>query len=192
MHIQSIGIRNNQVNFKEIYIPKGAEFNEKQSAILSSIKSELTKPLPDFEGKTAEDFYKAQGIDFEIAPSEFWNDSVVLTGYHGVKEIGTGKDEAITYSDSVFIGEYDENSPFKVSDIRTQLNENANWHMGNTMILAVSAIGLLAVALITLFTNNPQKVKKSVKPLIENIDNNANKANAVLSDTTKIFENGIK
>lgn len=114
-------INNNQLSFSAIYAPKNVKFSSKQEKVCNTIKSAMREPLVRFNGETAENFYKSKGYDFEIIP--FSDDSVYLTVYRGMREIGVGTDRAHTYSNFANIGQYDSLSEFNISDIANRIRE---------------------------------------------------------------------
>ena len=183
MQVQAIN--NNQPSFGAIYQPKNINFNKVQEPIFEAIKKAMREPLQKFKGKTAEGFYESKGLDFEIAP--YKSTSVSLTAYKGIKEIGTGVDRRYTYLDRLYIGEYDHNSGFKVSDIEARLKEKKGEDSG---FFAVALFGVVAVLALTLRLSTPseRKIQETTKPLIENVDSVVNKAKAVLPDSVKVLK----
>ncbi|MGN0031558.1 MAG: hypothetical protein ACI37Q_06365 [Candidatus Gastranaerophilaceae bacterium] len=179
MQVQTINTYNN-LTFGAIYKPKNLKFNKVQEPISEAIMTAMRKPLQKFKGATAEDFYKSKGYDFEITPHS--ENSVYLTAYKNMREIGTGKDRGLTYSDFVNIGEYDKDSEFRVPDIETGLEAK---RFSDTLLSIMFAAAVLAMAVIGL-----TKVKSSsgVKPMTEFVDSVANNVKTVLSDTTKVLK----
>ena len=186
MQVQAINTQNNQTSFGAIFYPKNIKFNKVQEPIAETIKNALREPLQKFKGETAEGFYKSKGLDFEIAPHS--SESVYLTAYKGMKETGTGVDRRYTYSDKLYIGEYDKKSEFRVSDIETRIKDKRKSDLG---FIAVALTGL-ATLILCATLRGEQKMQEATKPLIENVDSVANKAKAVLSDTTAVKTKVLK
>ena len=152
----------------------------------------MREPLQKFKGETAEGFYKSKGLDFGIDPHS--SESVYLSAYKGMKEIGRGVDRGYTYSDKICIGEYDQYSEFRVSDIESGIKEKKE---GDSGFFAVALFGIAAILAWTLrlSTNSEQKMQEATKPLIENVDSVANKAKAVkpiLEDSFKLGKKVIR
>ncbi len=193
MQVQAINTQNNQTSFGAIYQPKNINFNKVQEPIAETIKNALREPLQKFKGETAEGFYKSKGLDFEIAPHS--SESVSLSAYKGMKEIGRGVDRRYTYSDKLYIGEYDKKSEFRVSDIGSAIKEKKRNDFG--FGFAVAIVGIAAVLQFTLglSTKLGRKTQETTKPLIENVDSVANKAKAVqpiLEDSFKLGKKIIR
>ena len=190
MQVQAINTQNNQTSFGAIFQPKNINFNKVQEPIANAIKQAMREPLQKFKGETAEGFYKSKGLDFEITPHS--SESVYLSAYKGMKEIGRGVDRGYTYSDKICIGEYDQYSEFRVSDIESGIKEKKRNDFG--FGFAVAIVGIAAVLQFTLglSTKLGRKTQETTKPLIENVDSIANKAKAVLSDTTAVKTKVLK
>lgn len=189
MQVQAIYNQNNQTSFGAIFQPKNINFNKIQEPIAEAIKKALREPLQKFKGETAEGFYKSKGLDFEIIPRS--DESVRLYAYKGLKETGRGVDRGHTYSDSIYIGEYDKNSEFRVSDIESGIKDDNNYNNNALLILAGLVIAT-AIAAGNLVTKISQK---TTKPLIENVDSITNKAKAVkpiLEDSFKLGKKVIR
>ena len=186
MQVQAINTQNNQPSFGAIFQPKNVNFNKVQEPIAEAIKNALREPLQKFKGKTAEGFYESKGLDFEITP--YKSKSVSLTAYKGIKEIGTGVNRRYTYLDRVYIGEYDKNSEFRVSDIDTRIKDI---HKSDLGFIAVALTGI-ATLILCATLRGEQKMQEATKPLIENVDSVANKAKAVLPDTTAVKTKVLK
>ena len=190
MQVQVINTQNNKnTSFGAIYQPNNVKFNKIKEPIAEAIKKALREPLQKFKGETAEGFYKSKGFDFEIKPRS--EETVRLYAYKGMKETGTGVDRGYTYSDSIYIGEYDKNSEFRVSDIKSGIKDNNKNNAFALLILAEVAIGTV-IAGWNLFTKMSQE---TTKPLIENVDSIANKAKAVkpiLEDSFKLGKKVIR
>lgn len=187
MQVQAINTQNNKnTSFGAIYQPKNINFNKVQEPILEAITKALREPLQKFKGKTVEGFYESKGLDFEITP--YKSKSVSLTAYKGMKEIGTGVDRRYTYSDRVYIGEYDQNSEFRVSDIETRIKDK---HKSDLAFITVAITAISSLLLISALSFK-DKFQTTTKPLIENVDSVANKAKAVLPDTTAVKTKVLK
>ncbi len=182
-------INNNQPRFGAIYQPKDINFNKDQEPIAEAIKKAMREPLQKFKGETAEGFYKSKGLDFEIVP--YNSESVYLSAYKGMKETGTGVDRGYTYSDSIYIGEYDKNSEFRVSDIEAGIKDKKAKNLGFMTVVLTAITGLLLIPALS----SKQKIQETTKPLIENVDSITNKAKAVkpiLEDSFKLGKKVIK
>ena len=164
MQVQAINTQNNQTSFGAIFYPKNIKFNKVQEPIAETIKNALREPLQKFKGETAEGFYKSKGYDFGIEP--YWTDSVHLTAYKGMEETGTGVDRRYTYSDKLYIGEYDKKSEFRVSDIETRIKDKRKSDLG---FIAVALTAITSVLLISALSIK-EKFYGTTKPLIENVD----------------------
>lgn len=188
MQVQAV---NNKTSFGAIYQPIDFNFNKFQEPIADAIKKAMREPLHKFNGKTAEGFYKSKGLDFEIAPHS--SESVYLTAYKGMKEIGRGVDREHTYSDFINIGEYDKNSEFRISDIESAIKDKKVSDFGFGLIFA-ALIGLISVLglgnRISRLSNS--KMQETTKPLIENVDSIANKAKAIQPILEDSFKFGKK
>ncbi len=190
MQVQAVNTQNNQTSFGAIFYPKNIKFNKVQEPIAETIKNALREPLQIFKGETAEGFYKSKGYDFCIEP--YWTDSVHLTAYKGMEETGTGVDRRYTYSDKLYIGEYDKKSEFRVSDIGSAIKEKKRNDFGFGFTVAI--VGIVAILQFTLglSTKLGRKTQETTKPLIENVDSVANKAKSVLPDTTAVNTKVLK
>ena len=187
MQVQAINTQNNKnTSFGAIFQPKNINFNKVQEPIAEAIKKAMREPLQKFKGETAEGFYKSKGLDFEIAPHS--SESVHLTAYKGMEETGTGVDRRYTYSDKLYIGEYDKISEFRVSDIETRIKDKRKSYLG---FFAVALTGL-ATLILCATLRGEQKMQEATKPLIEKVDSIANKAKAVLPDTTAVKTKFLK
>lgn len=180
MQVQAVNTQNNQTSFGAIFYPKNIKFNKVQEPIAETIKNALREPLQIFKGETAEGFYKSKGLDFEIAPHS--SESVSLSAYKGMEETGTGVDRGYTYSDKLYIGEYDKKSEFRVSDIETRIKDKRKSDLG---FIAVALTAITSVLLISALSIK-EKFYGTTKPLIENVDSVASKAKSVLPDTTGV------
>lgn len=186
MQVQAINTYNNKTSFGGIFQPKNVTFNRLQKPLADKITKALREPLPEFKGKTPEKFYESKGYDFSIEP--YFRDSVSLTAYKGMKEIGTGIDRRYTYYDRVYIGGYDKNSEFRISDVETSIKEKTTSIWGSIAVsLAAISTLLLGATLAT-----KQNTQEATKPLIENVDSVANKAKAILPDTTAVKTKVLK
>ncbi len=191
MNVQAINTQNNQTSFGAIYQPKNINFSKVQEPIVEVITKAMREPLQKFKGKTTEKFYKSKGFDFGISPTPNHMESVSLYAYKEMKETGRGVDRHYTCQDSVFIGEYDKNSEFRVSDIETSIKDKTK----RDLAFIFAALIPIVSAIIGLTTNLKQKTQEITKPLIENTDSIANKAKAVkpiLEDSFKLGQKIIK
>ena len=178
MKVQLISNQHNSPAFGEIFKTQGEEYSEKQQKVADQINDAMRKPLPEFGNRTAEDFYKSEyGMDFCLSRHDNPSDSIFMEVYKGVKEIGTGVNKAITYSDSFSIGIYDETHPFEVKDIETS-KKDSNYSMFILPALVV-IIGFLGIIGLAIANKHSAKPDKSVKPLIENTDSVKNKLDTI-------------
>ena len=115
-------------------------------------------------------------------------DTTLLKAYKGMEETGTGVDRRYTYSDKLYIGEYDKKSEFRVSDIETRIKDKRKSYLG---FFAVALTGL-ATLILCATLRGEQKMQEATKPLIENVDSVANKAKSVLPDTTAVKTKVLK
>lgn len=194
MQVQAINSQNNQtltptlsqrargkdVSFGAIFYPKNIKFNKVQEPIAETIKNALREPLQIFKGETAEGFYKSKGYDFGIEP--YWTDSVHLTAYKGMEETGTGVDRRYTYSDKLYIGEYDKKSEFRVSDIEKGIKDKNRKDLGFAGLFLIMSLAISAIA----FNKPISKFAEKLKPSAELVDSTAIKAKSVLPDTTAV------
>ena len=181
MQVQAVNNQNNQPSFGAIYQPKKIIFNKVQEPIADAIKQAMREPLQKFKGETAEGFYKSKGLDFEITPHS--SESVYLSAYKGMKEIGRGVDRGYTYSDKICIGEYDQYSEFRVSDIESGIKEKKESSFGFIAVALTAITSLLLISALSF----KEKFYGTTKPLIEKIDNVA-KAKVALPDSTKVLK----
>ena len=186
MQVQAGNNQNNKTSFGAIFYPKNVNFNKVQEPIADAIKQAMREPLQKFKGETAEGFYKSKGLDFEIAPHS--SESVYLSAYKGMKEIGRGVDRGYTYSDKICIGEYDQYSEFRVSDIESGIKEKKESSFGFIAVALTAITSLLLISALSF----KEKFYGTTKPLIENVDSVANKAKAVLPDTTAVNTKVLK
>ena len=175
----NLTVQNPQTSFKAIYIPQNAIFNRAQEPVVADIRAKLTTQLPQFNNKSADKFYEQNhDIAFEIKPSHDNFESVNLFAHKGAKKIGDGIINGITYSDSVLVGQYNEDKPFDLSDIDKEINRKKKiktaWHA----VIAVSAIAAIASIIQMMFFDKPHntKTEETIKPLIEQVDTVAKKA----------------
>ena len=183
MQVQAINTQNNQTSFGAIFYPKNIKFNKVQEPIADAIKQAMREPLQKFKGETAEGFYKSKGYDFGIEP--YRNHSVYLTAYKGMEETGTGVNRKYSYMDYVRIGEYGRKSDFRISDIETGIKEKTAKDLGFIAVALTGIATFLAYGILGSRISE-QKMQEATKPLIENVDSVANKAKAVLPDTTAV------
>lgn len=186
MQVQAVNNQNNQTSFGAIFQPKNINFNKVQEPIAEAIKKAMREPLQKFKGETAEGFYKSKGLDFEITPHS--SESVSLSAYKGMEETGIGVDRRYTYSDKLYIGEYDKKSEFRVSDIETRIKDKRKSDLGFIAVALTAITSVLLIATLSI----KEKFYGTTKPLIENVDSVANKAKAVLPDTTAVKTKVLK
>ena len=190
MQVQAVNTQNNKnTSFGAIYQPKNVNFNRVQEPIAEAIKKAMREPLQKFKGETAEGFYKSKGFDFEIKPRS--EETVRLYAYKGMKETGTGVDRGYTYSDRVFIGKYNKNSEFRVSDIDAGIKDKNTRDLGFITVALTAITSLLLISALSF----KEKTQETTKPLIENVDSIANKAKAVkpiLEDSFKLGKKVIR
>lgn len=182
MQVQAINTNSNQQNFSGIFCPKNTDLNKMQKPVADAIKKALREPLYKFKGKTAERFYESKGFDFEITP--YTSESVSLTAYKGMKKTFIGENKMYTYFDRVYIGKYDKNSEFKISDIEAGIKDKNKDNLGFIAVALTAIASLLLIPTLSL----KQKIQDTAKPLIEKVDSAANNAKAALPDTAKVFK----
>lgn len=182
MQVQTINSYNSQTNFGAILRPQNVTWNKKQKPIVEIIKKTMREPLTKFNGDTAEYFYEKKGFDFEIKPQT--QDSVYLTAFKNLKEVGKGADRKLESSDAIKIGEYNKNSKFKVSDIEKATKEKRKNDIWYSLALLTTGLAIMAIA----FQEPIQKLGQKIKPTAEVVDSTVNKAKIVLSDTTKVLK----
>ena len=192
MHVNTIS-KNNQPNFGAIYVQKN-KYTTSQKNIINQIHNTLNKPLEKFNNQSANEFYKAKnGIDFYMENGNSEGESIYLAGYKGVRQIGTGVNEAITYRGSFSIGTYDEEHTFKVDDIEygiKEANEQASGFLATAGLVTITFFTLILGAILGL--HDKEISKDAAKPLIENIDSTANKVGTIKQDTVDLIKNTIK
>ena len=89
-------------NFKSVIVPKYPKLSESQEKVLEDIRIKLGD--------------KAEKKHFLITPLK---DNVVeLSQVYNVKNIGTGINKKVQYSDPLFIGRYNEEHPFEMNDYK--------------------------------------------------------------------------
>ena len=154
------------------------DYNNNHESILNAIKNKLRTESPELDGMTAEDYYKENyGIDFMIKPIK--DKSVRLYAQIGLRKIPGDKEGCYTYTNQFLVGEYNNVSDFKISDIKTAQKKDTI----NT-ILSIIRIGLTAAAVcfaMHFFNKNREPIKEMTKPLIENVDS------AVSNATSKAY-----
>ena len=182
---------NNNINFGDLYLVNG-NYSDKQKNVIEQIKTVLRTPSEKFNNRTPEEFYKTNdGIDFFLASSSKYKDSIYLSGKMGVKSNGVGIDKVVTSSDSFDIGNYDETHPFLADDIEIGKKEFKKSIFG-----AISSLGLIFLTLgayifagmIAVQADSAKKAKDTAQPLIENVDSLALKVKPIISDTTKVLK----
>ena len=180
MKVQSI---NSSIGFHGIYQPKYIEWTQTQEPIVKDIKKALRESSPEFNGQTAEDFYKSKGYDFKISP--YTTKTVELTALYGLKEVGTGVDKEHTSLGSVSIGKYDGRVPFTVSDISKSFKDKRTQEM-----LFIPAVVMMGLAFLAAIFHKPiNRTFEKVMPKTVVVDSIAKTA-GIKSDTTKIINDG--
>lgn len=182
---------NNQPTFGQIFLPKGKTFTKNQKIVVDNIINTLREKSPKFNNKTAEEFYESKhGIDFNISDYSYSDEAVFLEGLRGVKNVGTGIEEAITYRDSFKIGIYDKEHPFKTHDIDTGMKEqikNNGWFAAIGVAVIATLLSLMGMEI---SHKGQPKQETPEKPLIENIDSAA--VNKVAAKDTAVFKDTLK
>jgi len=153
-----------------------SKFSEQQQTIINNIKGRLNYSYSDcFDGKTPLKYYEDKGYDFFVRQGKK-RDSVELD----IIDIKDNPKDASVIKidrDSGFIGDYDENSTYKVKvDLcsrENRLNESAKSFIGTSLALLLFAIA--SIITVTL-------PKQSSKIRTKNIEQISNK---IMSDTTK-------
>ena len=186
MQVQAIN--NNQPNFKAIYKTSKIKFTPKQDEVIDDIIEKLRKPLQQLDNKTPEDYYKSkEGVDFYVDNYDQNTDSVRLKGLIGAEKSKEHIEQTITYHnrDSFRVGVYDPNHRFDVNDIKARLSEQKQKEMA---LIKMALIPIIGMAMFIAFGIGIRHQTKIAKPLIENVDSVANKAKAVLPDSTKVLK----
>ena len=116
----------NSTNFKSIIVPKYPKLSESQEKVVDDIKTKLGD--------------KVEKKHFLITPLK--DDVVVLSEVYDVKKIGNGIDKKIQYSNSTFIGKYNEEHPFEIGDFKAIQKEELK------DLLSVLAPTLLIISII--------------------------------------------
>lgn len=187
MQIPAVTNHDHNTNFGHIYIPQNIKFNEAQEKISKMIQNTMRKPIEQFNGKTAEGFYKeTKGIDFNISPHN--NDSVYLTAYKGLREIGVGKERGVTYSEHINIGEYDSQSTFNINDIEVGIKDKKHTDRAATFAFALLPAFAVTTIFLSAINKAPNKVQEAVKPLTEKADTFAAKVKPIIEDTVKVIK----
>lgn len=188
MYIPAINTNNqNRPNFGMLFEPQNVKWNEIQKPIVDTIKYAMRLSKDEFNGQTAERYYKnTKGMDFMLSPG---TDTVHLTGYQGLKTIGTGKDKGIKWREQIYIGEYEQPSDFDVSDIKTGIKNKNQTDLSFAAICA----GVIIAALAMVKGMGPKALEQAKnlgrsQQLIENADSTAMKSSDILKDTTKTVQ----
>lgn len=182
MEVKSINYSNSQQNFGSVYLSKNAKFSPRQKVLANYVKDLIQKPAKEFNGFSAEEFYKTKGIDFKITPE--FKDAIVLTGYKDLKEMILGKNKWHKYSDFIYIGNYNKKEQFNISDIDKSFKER---NFSNKLLIGAFITLPIAMFASFLLNLNPQ-TKETIKPLIEKTDSVANKVSSVVADSSKVFK----
>lgn len=184
MKVQSIST-NYQPSFGHTYTSEYENFSNKQKLIVDKTLRTLRTPSETLNNKTPEEYYKEKGIDFYIAGYD--NDTIYLEGRKGMKIIGTGRDKVATYGDCFKVGVYDEQYPLKLKDIEEGLKEKNFTAKAFAIPVAALFIGFFLMIAQNI-SKSKEVVKDAAKPLIENIDSVAKKAQEALPDTMKVLK----
>jgi len=186
MKVQSISANNYQPNFGKIYKPRGVYFSEEQQKVVDETIKTLRTPTEKYGNKTPEQYWERNGVDFQIEGYD--RDTISLQGFIGAEERGTGVDKYVVTSaagGSFKIGVYDEKYPFEIEDVHKGLKEMRSNHLAFIIPASVAILGFILV----LFGGQKgNSIQQTTKPLIENIDSVAKKAQEFLPDTMKILK----
>ncbi len=174
MKVQPINIQNTKLNFGMLY-KTDTKYTNNQNAIINDIKKTMEEPLQQFNGQTAENFYKNKKYDFIAEPDK--NESVLLRGFKNLRSHGIGVNREL-YADAVFtVGTFDLQNPLNVDDIKTSLkNAKKNDILTTiTMLILGACISLIAF-------NQPivKAIQKNNTPteLLDSISKNTKLINA--------------
>ena len=186
MKVQSISANNYQPNFGKIYVPKGSYFSENQQKTVDKIIETLRTPNEAYKNQTPEQYWEKRGIDFDIQGYDQY--SVTLGAFVGAKEVGTGVDKHVITpgpGSSFAIGIYNENAEFEPKDVATAVK---NWRGNVNAFIIVATTAILGFILVLFGGQKGNSIQQTTKPLIENIDSVAKKAQEFLPDTMKILK----
>jgi len=170
------------VSFGAIYQQRNVKWTIAQKQVISEIKKTLREPLPEFNGKTAENYYKSKGLDFGLFQHN--KKSVYLTACKRAKQVADGKNKKIIFSDSAGIGIYDKDTKFKVSDIKSLTYDKYFRGAAFSAIFAMLAITLSEA----MFDNPISKFARKHIPYTEVTDSTADKTKSASPDSTKILK----
>ena len=185
MIVQKISANNYRPSFGDTYTSGYENFSNKQKLIIDKTLRTLRTPSETLNNKTPEQYYKEKGIDFYIAGYD--NDSVYLEGWTKRKRISSDGAEVTYLGDCFKVGVYDEQYPLKLKDIEAGLKEKNFTSKAYAIPVAALIIGFFLMIAQNI-SKSKEAIKDAAKPLIENIDSAAKKAQEVLPDTTKILK----
>ena len=150
------------IGFRGVYRTNNSEFSPVQYKVSKMIREVLTSPsFVDKNGRTPSDKLKDKGYDTLISPSGTEKVDVYV-----VTDLQRGVDkEPDSFTESFFVGTYDNRSLFSSNDIYKAINDNKRqWSYYATM-LSVPVFALLGLA-VKCCTNNlqtkPHKIENSI------------------------------
>lgn len=155
-------INNHPTNFGAIHQSTKVEFTPEQNEVIDDIIKTLRKSSLRYGNKTAENYYKAKkNIDFCIGSYNRNDNSVYLDGWYNKKETN----DNIEYEKPFHIGIYNPNRKFRVSDIKTGMNDSDGPSLFQIMLVpALVLAGLFGLKACNKIT------PEQTKPLIENTE----------------------
>lgn len=154
----------NSINFKSVIVPKYPPLSDSQEKVLKDIRTKLGD--------------KAKKQHFLIKPLQ--NDIVELSKVHNVKNVGSGIDKKVQYSDKLFIGKYDEEHPFEIEDLHTVQKEQLKSLLG---VLAPTML-IIGIILISAFGSKKQPQEQTVEKTTIMAKDSVN----IAKDSLKIFK----
>ena len=182
MQVQSINIHSNQPSFRSVSKHKYIEWNKEQDSIASQITDLMKKPMEQYGGNTAENYYESIGYDFRILPHDV--DSVYLTARKNSKNNKK-------YPYFVNIGIYSKEKAFDINDLDSNITPESFKDKAAMYGLIMLPVALIAGVAFTL-TNKLIKAQRVSKPLIETVDSTIqNKVDTLKPDsinTVKAFK----
>ena len=154
----------NSINIKSVIVPKYRPLSDSQEKVLKDIRTKLGD--------------KAKKQHFLIKPLQ--NDIVELSKVHNVKNVGSGIDKKVQYSDELFIGKYDEEHPFEIEDLHTVQKEQLKSLLG---VLAPTML-IIGIILISAFGLKKQPQEQTVEKTTIMAKDSVN----IAKDSLKIFK----
>ncbi len=190
MQVQSV----NNISFKAIYKDSDAYYNENQQKVADKIQTALRTPDKRFNNDTAENYYKNLGVDFLLSPYCYdadaitYKDCISVFGYKGVKNVGTGINQAITYTDTFSIGVYNEDAPFNIDDINIGLKEKQKTNISTVFLMLLPILAFTGALLFNRSCNNVKTKTGSFNNAIEKFDNSIQQNKIDMSNIVGVFD----